>query len=160
MMYLHSAKHFWFSFPRGHRVFPASAGINRRTAACGGGDRIRPVTTETGTHFHGYAIVRYGISDRCLCRRCLSDGFHYRSGTPIGTQIMPVIKVMANDITWQKMSDNIDLCVSAFLTGSSSDSEESLRILEEVIHVVNGKMTKSGVFGFNDLAISRVCNYV
>lgn len=31
-------------------------------------------------------------------------------GTPIGTQIMPVIKVMANDITWQKMSDNIDLC--------------------------------------------------
>lgn len=81
-------------------------------------------------------------------------------GTPIGTQIMPVIKVMANDITWQKMSDNIDLCVSAFLTGSSSDSEERLRILEDVIHVVNGKMTKSEVFGFNDLAISRVCNYV
>ncbi|HFW0767356.1 TPA: altronate dehydratase, partial [Salmonella enterica subsp. enterica serovar Java] len=81
-------------------------------------------------------------------------------GTPIGTQIMPVIKVTANDITWQKMSDNIDLNVSAILTGTSSASEEGLRILEEVIHVANGKMTKSEALGFNDLAISRVCNYV
>ncbi|ECF8076723.1 UxaA family hydrolase [Salmonella enterica] len=81
-------------------------------------------------------------------------------GTPIGTQIMPVIKVTANDITWQKMSDNIDLNVSAILAGTSSASEEGLRILEEVIHVANGKMTKSEALGFNDLAISRVCNYV
>jgi altronate dehydratase large subunit len=33
-------------------------------------------------------------------------------------------------------------------------------LLKEIIDVANGKVVKAEAFGFNDIAISRLCNYV
>lgn len=33
-------------------------------------------------------------------------------------------------------------------------------LLKEIVDVANGKVVKAEAFGFNDIAISRLCNYV
>ncbi len=81
-------------------------------------------------------------------------------GTPTGNPIMPVIKITANKGTYDKMQDNIDLDVSSVLHGEKTVEDMSGELLQEVLAVANGKVTKAEAFGFGDIAISRVCNYV
>lgn len=81
-------------------------------------------------------------------------------GTPTGNAIMPVIKITANKNTYDKMKDNIDVDVSGILRGEKTIEEMGEVLLNEVVDVANGKLVKSEEYGFNDTAISRLCNYV
>ncbi|WP_434655222.1 UxaA family hydrolase [Thermoanaerobacterium thermosaccharolyticum] len=82
-------------------------------------------------------------------------------GTPTGNPIMPVIKITANKYTYEKMKDNIDVDVSSIINGEKSIEEMGEILLNEVLEVANGKLVKSEVLGINnDIAISRLCNYV
>ena len=81
-------------------------------------------------------------------------------GTPTGNAVMPVYKITANRITYEKMRDNIDFDASPILSGEKSIDDMGRELLEEVIRVANGKVPKAEAYGFNELAISRLCNYV
>ncbi|WP_434640481.1 UxaA family hydrolase [Thermoanaerobacterium thermosaccharolyticum] len=82
-------------------------------------------------------------------------------GTPTGNPIMPVIKITANKQTYEKMKDNIDVDVSSIISGEKTIEEMGEILLKEVLDVANGKLVKSEVLGINnDIAISRLCNYV
>lgn len=74
-------------------------------------------------------------------------------GTPIGNPIIPVIKITGNKQTYEKMLDNMDLDMSAVITGEKSINECGETILQELIDVCNGKQTKAEAFGFGELAI-------
>ena len=81
-------------------------------------------------------------------------------GTPTGNPIMPVIKITANKSTYEKMKENIDIDASPVIRSEKTVDELGAELLEEVIAVANGKVVKSEALGFNDIAISRLCNYV
>lgn len=81
-------------------------------------------------------------------------------GTPTGNPIMPVIKITANQSTYEKMKDNIDFDASPVICGEKSIEDMGRELLDEVLDVANGKITKAEAFGFSDIAISRLCNYV
>lgn len=81
-------------------------------------------------------------------------------GTPTGNAIVPVIKITGNKITFENMKDNIDFNVSPVVEGTRSIEEMGEDLLEEVIEVANGKLTKAEALGFNETAINRICNYV
>lgn len=81
-------------------------------------------------------------------------------GQPCGNPIMPVIKLTANKQTYDKMKDNIDLDVSPVLRGERTVEDMGEELLEFVVDVANGKQPSAEFYGFNDIAISRVCNYV
>ncbi|MBP3040507.1 UxaA family hydrolase [Bacillaceae bacterium Marseille-Q3522] len=81
-------------------------------------------------------------------------------GTPCGNPIMPVIKLTANKQTFDKMKDNIDLDVSPVLRGEKTVEKMGEELLNLVIEVANGKQPSAEFFGFSDIAISRICNYV
>ncbi len=74
-------------------------------------------------------------------------------GTPIGNPIMPVIKITGNKQTYEKMLDNMDLDISSVITGEKSINECGEIILQELIDVCNGKITKAESYGFGELAI-------
>nr|WP_295970836.1 UxaA family hydrolase [uncultured Bacillus sp.] len=81
-------------------------------------------------------------------------------GQPCGNPIMPVIKLTANKQTYDKMTDNIDLDVSPVLRGEKSVEDMGEELLNLVVEVANGKQPRAEYYGFSDIAISRVCNYV
>ena len=81
-------------------------------------------------------------------------------GTPTGNPISPVIKITANERTYGKMSDNIDIDCSRLLNEPEAMDEMADNTLQEIINVASGKITKSESLGFMEIAIARVCNYV
>lgn len=81
-------------------------------------------------------------------------------GTPTGNPIAPVIKITANPETYRKMSDNIDVDVSKLLEEPENKEKMTDMLMQEIIRTANGKLTKSEILGFYEMAIARVCNYV
>ncbi|MGE4274137.1 MAG: UxaA family hydrolase [Desulfitobacterium sp.] len=77
-------------------------------------------------------------------------------GTPTGTPIAPVIKVTGNGQTFKNMEDNIDLDLSAIISGEETIEQAGQRIFEEIIEVANGKLTKSESLGHQEFGIYRI----
>jgi altronate dehydratase large subunit len=60
------------------------------------------------------------------------------------------------------MKDNIDFDLSGGIDGTISIDKLGEDLLNEIIAVANGKMTKAEVygFGFTETVMSRICDYV
>jgi altronate hydrolase len=72
-------------------------------------------------------------------------------GSPIGSALMPVVKVCGSPGTCRSMAENIDVDVSDVLSGSMTVEEAGKRLLEEVIAVAAGKRTRSERLGHTEL---------
>ena len=81
-------------------------------------------------------------------------------GTPTGNPVAPVIKLTANQGTYGKMKDNIDVDASALLESPEKLQEMADDLVREICEIASGKATKSESLGFMEMAIARVCNYV
>lgn len=66
-------------------------------------------------------------------------------GDPHGFPFMPVIKITSNEETAHKLGDCIDLDISYVTEGLFDLKQSSKLIYEEMISVINGKMTKSEI---------------
>ena len=77
-------------------------------------------------------------------------------GTPTGNPIMPVIKVTANRRTAERMADNIDLDLSGVIDGSLTIEKAGQRILDEILAVASGKLTKAERLGHAEFSIHRI----
>ena len=81
-------------------------------------------------------------------------------GTPTGNAIVPVVKVTANEVTYRRMEDNMDVDLSAIVRGEKTYQEMGAELLERIHEVCNGKLTKAEAYGFSDIAVDHVCRYV
>lgn len=83
-------------------------------------------------------------------------------GSPIGNPIAPVLKVTANRETFVKMNDNIDMDLSAVLRGEQTIEKAGKQVLAEIVKTACGKRTKAEIhgFGFSEVVIRRLCDYV
>lgn len=81
-------------------------------------------------------------------------------GTPTGNAITPVLKVTANEHTYQWMEDNMDVDLSAIIRGEMTIPESGEMLLGEMEKILNGKLTKAEAYGFSDIAVDHVCRFV
>ena len=81
-------------------------------------------------------------------------------GTCTGNAIVPVIKVTANKHTYSWMEDNMDIDLSPVIDGEKTYEEMGEEMVQDVIDVLNGKLTKAEAYGFSDIAIDHVCRFV
>ena len=81
-------------------------------------------------------------------------------GTPTGNAIVPVLKVTANARTFKMMDDNIDVDLSSIIRGEKTYQECGETLLQDILDICNGKMTKAEVYGFSDIAVDHVCRFV
>ena len=72
-------------------------------------------------------------------------------GSPIGSALMPVIKICGSPGTCETMKENIDLDTSAVLYGDNSIEDMGQRLFDEVIEVVKGKQTAAEKLGHMEL---------
>ena len=81
-------------------------------------------------------------------------------GTPTGNAIAPVLKVTANKRTYTHMEDNMDVDLSGIIDGTKTIEESGKMLLDEIVQVCNGKLTKAEAYGFSDIAVDHVCRFV
>lgn len=91
---------------------------------------------------------------------CQAVVFTTGRGTPTGNAIVPVLKVTANEVTYKKMEDNIDVDLSAIIRGEKTYQEMGTELLKIMEDICNGKMTKAEAYGFSDIAVDHVCRFV
>lgn len=81
-------------------------------------------------------------------------------GTPTGNAIAPVVKVTANEWTYKHMEDNMDVDLSPVIRGEKTAVEMGAELLDEIVSICNGKLSKAEAYGFSDIAVDHVCRFV
>lgn len=81
-------------------------------------------------------------------------------GTPTGNAIVPVVKVTANERTYRCMEDNMDVDFSPIVRGEKTAEEMGEELLQEIVAIADGKLTKAEAYGFSDIAVDHVCRFV
>lgn len=71
-------------------------------------------------------------------------------GTPTGNPVAPTIKISSNTKLVQRMTDIIDFNAGTIIDGTSSLDEVARDLMNEVIEVANGKLTKAELLNQND----------
>jgi altronate dehydratase large subunit len=78
--------------------------------------------------------------------------FSTGTGNPVGNPISPVLKITSNPRTVARMKEHIDVDISDVLTGSTSMREAGDRIVQAIISIINGRVTKAEVVGHTEFA--------
>lgn len=74
-------------------------------------------------------------------------------GTPVGSPAAITVKVTATQRTFDRMQENIDVCVAGVVDGSESIDEAAERVVQAVVDAANGKQTKAERLGHWEIAI-------
>jgi altronate dehydratase large subunit len=77
-------------------------------------------------------------------------------GNPLGSPLGPVIKITATEVTAKTLDEIIDFDASPVLRGEETIQECGRRLLDEVLAVAGGKLTKAERLGHYAFAIGRI----
>ncbi len=77
-------------------------------------------------------------------------------GTPTGNPIAPVLKITGNPWTYEKMKESIDINAGTIVLGEESIEEVGRRIFEELVNVLNGRLTKAETLGHGEFGIHKL----
>jgi altronate dehydratase large subunit len=77
-------------------------------------------------------------------------------GSPMGAAIAPVVKVATNSAMYRAMTDNMDLNAGEVLDGWTILQQMGRRILEEILVVASGGLTRSEALGHHEFAIHSI----
>ena len=76
-------------------------------------------------------------------------GFSTGRGAPQGFPFVPVVKITGNPNTWDKLQDHMDVDVSGVIEGTESLSQASKRLLDEILEVASGRLTRAEISGYS-----------
>lgn len=71
-------------------------------------------------------------------------------GAPQGFPFVPVLKITGSRTAAEKMSDHIDMNLSAVIDGGDTIPDAGQRVLEELIRIASGAMTKAEISGYTN----------
>jgi altronate dehydratase large subunit len=74
-------------------------------------------------------------------------------GTPLGTAITPVIKVISNTPAYERMRDNIDINAGSILEGGETIAEVGERIFKMILQVCNGQKPRAEILKEGQFAV-------
>jgi (2R)-sulfolactate sulfo-lyase subunit beta len=77
-------------------------------------------------------------------------------GNVIGNPILPVVKLTANPITVETMSEHIDLDVSAILQGEMTHEEAGAQLLDVIVRTANGRLTAAEALGHREFVLTKL----
>ncbi len=79
---------------------------------------------------------------------CNMIAFATGRGAPQGFPFVPVVKITANSLTWERMRDHMDLSVAGVIDGSESLPEAGDRLFNTIMDVASGKKTRAEITGY------------
>jgi altronate dehydratase len=72
-------------------------------------------------------------------------------GTPAGFPFAPVIKVVGNSFTYEKMKENIDIDAGTIIHNGSTVDDVGREIFDLVLNAASGKKVKAEILGHDEL---------
>ncbi|WKW21765.1 UxaA family hydrolase [Campylobacter fetus subsp. venerealis] len=91
------------------------------------------------------------------CNICV---FTTGRGTPTGSPITPTIKVSSNSAIYHNMNDAIDINAGSIIDGQKNIKEVGEEILDFIVAISNGKLTKAEQNDQNDFSVWRLATTV
>jgi (2R)-sulfolactate sulfo-lyase subunit beta len=77
-------------------------------------------------------------------------------GNIVGNPILPVIKMSANPLTVETMSEHIDVDLTGLLTFEYNLDGAADRTMEMMAHTINGRMTSAEVLRHDDFVLTKL----
>ena len=77
-------------------------------------------------------------------------------GNVIGNPIVPVIKLSANPLTCQTMSEHIDVDVSAILRGEMTLDQAGDKLIEVIVRTCKGRVTAAEALGHREFVLTKL----
>jgi len=77
-------------------------------------------------------------------------------GNIVGNPILPVIKLSANPLTCETMSEHIDLDVSAILRGEMTLDQAGDKLIELMVRTCNGRFTATEALGHREFVLTKL----
>ena len=77
-------------------------------------------------------------------------------GNVVGNPVLPVIKLSANPLTCETMSEHIDLDVSAILTGEMTYAEAGDKLMEVILRTCSGRLTAAEALGHREFVLTKL----
>ena len=74
-------------------------------------------------------------------------------GTPVGSPASITVKVTATQKTFERMEENIDVCVAGVVEGTESVDQAAGRIVQAVVKAANGELTRAERLGHWEVAM-------
>ena len=72
-------------------------------------------------------------------------------GTPAGFPFVPVVKVVGNSFTYDKMKENIDINAGTIIHSGKTVAEVGREIFDVVLSAASGKQVKAEILGHDEL---------
>jgi altronate hydrolase len=99
------------------------------------------------------------ISDNAEIVEMIASGallilFTTGRGSVVGSAISPVIKICANPETYNNLSEDMDVNAGSIIEGRSTVTEVGETILDQVISVASGNMSKSEQLGHKEFILT------
>lgn len=79
---------------------------------------------------------------------CNVIAFATGRGAPQGFPFVPVVKLTANSVTWERMRDHMDMSVVGVIEGSESLPEAGERLVKTLLETASGKKTRAEITGY------------
>lgn len=105
-----------------------------------------------GLYFMDSPSAAQAVLTALVAAGCQVLLFSTGTGNPVGTSVSPVVKITANPMTVAKMSEHIDVDISAMLNGRMKLTEASRNIISATISIINGRVTKAEALKHREFA--------
>ncbi|ULL14486.1 D-galactarate dehydratase [Paenibacillus sp. H1-7] len=97
-------------------------------------------------HFMGFGYTNPNDNEGLMDLICSGSHLVFLvtgRGTVVGSAVSPVIKITGNETTYRRMSDDLDFCSGAALTGEKSMDALAEELLQLVVATCGGQQTKA-----------------
>jgi (2R)-sulfolactate sulfo-lyase subunit beta len=109
-----------------------------------------------GLHFMDSSSAAAEMVTLCCAAGSAVHFFTTGQGNIIGNPIVPVIKLSANPLTVETMSEHIDVDLTGLLRFEYNLDGAANRTMEMLAHTINGRMTSTEILRHDEFVITKL----
>lgn len=109
-----------------------------------------------GLHFMDSSSAAGEMVTLCAAAGSVFHFFTTGQGNIIGNPVVPVVKITANPLTIETMSEHIDVDISAMLRLEMTLDQAADRAMEMMAHTIRGRLTAAEALRHNEFVLTKL----
>jgi (2R)-sulfolactate sulfo-lyase subunit beta len=109
-----------------------------------------------GLHFMDSSSAAAEMVTLCAAGGSVLHFFTTGQGNIIGNPIIPVMKITANPLTVETMSEHVDVDISAMLRLEMTLDQAADKVQDFMNHTINGRLTAAEALRHNEFVLTKL----
>jgi (2R)-sulfolactate sulfo-lyase subunit beta len=109
-----------------------------------------------GLHFMDSSSAAAEMVTLCAAGGSVLHFFTTGQGNIIGNPIIPVMKICANPLTIETMSEHVDVDISGMLRLEMTLDQAADKVMDVMVHTVNGRLTAAEALRHNEFVLTKL----